>query len=86
MLPGLEEILELEDPGVVPGQILIGVPWGCPEAFQSPVFLEPGGQRALSSSCAVQHDLKAQVTLPQCYLNTGCKPYLHNTGLTPTLE
>lgn len=44
MLPGSGEVLELEDPGIIPGEILFGIPRRSPETLEPPVLLEPGGQ------------------------------------------
>lgn len=38
---GPGEVLELENPGIIPWEVLFGVPWRSPEALQPPVLLEP---------------------------------------------
>lgn len=44
VLSGSGEVLELENPGIIPWEILFGVPRRSPEALQPPVLLEPTGQ------------------------------------------
>lgn len=44
VLSGSGEVLELENPGIIPWEILFGVPRGSPEALQPPVLLEPREQ------------------------------------------
>ena len=41
LVPSAEEVLELENAGVVVGQVLLGVPHRGAEALQTPILLEP---------------------------------------------
>lgn len=51
VLSGSGEVLELENPGIIPWEILFGVPWRSPEALQPPVLLEPTEQaRGMTNS------------------------------------
>ena len=48
-LPGAKEVLKLEDPGVVVGQVLLGVPHRGPEALEASVLLESNTR--LNTNC-----------------------------------
>lgn len=70
VLSGSGEVLELENPGIVPWEILFGVPWRSPEALQPPVLLEPKGQIPG----------KTNYFTIRCLASTFCGPQ----GLTPS--